>query len=261
MADFVKKGALGYSPVRGGYSDYECSHVILTKDEYDELLREIEYEKKKRSSEVEEIEKRTERVTARIQKEADDKVFRIKQYYVTEVESLKQQLEEAEWDANTQKNLNKNLLRITRERANAKKGIANKKERSGYIVLNSRQYNQRYKEYSGNRETIKEVMVWKTTIETPYDASLPINQIKGEIFEDLIHRGVLVELRVKKYSDDRALKGGGEYTTFEDDEGRAVNGIYNTQYNANYKSGFWEIDIFHTKSIAVPPEMRPPQRR
>ena len=40
MADFVRKTMMGYSPVRGGYSDPECTHVILTKEEYDQILRE-----------------------------------------------------------------------------------------------------------------------------------------------------------------------------------------------------------------------------
>ena len=35
MAEFVKKMALGYKTVPGGYSDGECSHVILTKAEYE----------------------------------------------------------------------------------------------------------------------------------------------------------------------------------------------------------------------------------
>ena len=37
MAEFVKKTALGYKAVPGGYSDGECSHVILTKTEYENL--------------------------------------------------------------------------------------------------------------------------------------------------------------------------------------------------------------------------------
>lgn len=257
---FVKKNLGGYRECPGGYSDPECTHVIITRDEYSELIDNITWEKSKRINAESEAEKKIKKAIEQAEQKIKTNTHLINQEYSEKVADLELRLEEAEWDVNTQKNLNRNLLRIMRERANAKRGILNKKEHLGYIVMNSRQYNQKYKEYSSNKTVFKEVITWKTTIQTPYDASVPINQIKGEIFEDLVHRGVLAELRVQQYSSDKALKGGGEYTVFKDDEGRIINGIYNTQYNANYKSGFWEIDIFHTKSIAVPVEMRPPQR-
>ena len=40
MSEFVKKNMVGYKPVPGGHSDSECTHVILTLQEYDQLLRE-----------------------------------------------------------------------------------------------------------------------------------------------------------------------------------------------------------------------------
>lgn len=41
MSEFVKKTMMGYREVPGGYTDQECSPVILTKKEYDQQLREI----------------------------------------------------------------------------------------------------------------------------------------------------------------------------------------------------------------------------
>ena len=41
MAKFAKKTTLGYKLVEGGSSNSECTHVILTLDEYDGLKREI----------------------------------------------------------------------------------------------------------------------------------------------------------------------------------------------------------------------------
>lgn len=41
MAEFMKRTALGgYKPVQGGYSDPECEYVVLTKKEYDQILKE-----------------------------------------------------------------------------------------------------------------------------------------------------------------------------------------------------------------------------
>ena len=39
MAKFAKKTTLGYKLVEGGSSNSECTHVILTLDEYDGLKR------------------------------------------------------------------------------------------------------------------------------------------------------------------------------------------------------------------------------
>ena len=49
MSEFVKKAALGYKSVPGGYSDPDLTHVILTKAEYDSLLDELEAVKKEAS--------------------------------------------------------------------------------------------------------------------------------------------------------------------------------------------------------------------
>lgn len=40
MSEFVKRTMMGYKEVPGGYSDPECTHVILTLKEYDQIIRE-----------------------------------------------------------------------------------------------------------------------------------------------------------------------------------------------------------------------------
>ena len=41
IAEFVKKTVLGYKEAPGGQSDPECTHVILTLDEYTDMGRKI----------------------------------------------------------------------------------------------------------------------------------------------------------------------------------------------------------------------------
>ena len=38
MSEFVRKAMMGYKEVPGGYEDPECTHVILTKQEYADQL-------------------------------------------------------------------------------------------------------------------------------------------------------------------------------------------------------------------------------
>ena len=40
MSEFVKRTMMGYKEVPGGHSDPECTHVILTLKEYDQILQE-----------------------------------------------------------------------------------------------------------------------------------------------------------------------------------------------------------------------------
>ena len=39
MAEFGKKGVMGYKVLPGGRNDSESTHAILSLEEYDELLR------------------------------------------------------------------------------------------------------------------------------------------------------------------------------------------------------------------------------
>ena len=40
MSEFVKKTIVGYKDVSGGSSDPDCTHVILTLNEYKKIVRE-----------------------------------------------------------------------------------------------------------------------------------------------------------------------------------------------------------------------------
>ena len=50
MAEFVRKVTIGFKEVHGGQSNPECTHVILTKEEYKELVERIS--KAERETEV-----------------------------------------------------------------------------------------------------------------------------------------------------------------------------------------------------------------
>ncbi len=41
MAEFAKKGVMGYKVLPGGRNDSESTHAILSLEEYDELLRRL----------------------------------------------------------------------------------------------------------------------------------------------------------------------------------------------------------------------------
>lgn len=68
---------------------------------------------------------------------------------VKEIAEMQGALAQAQKDAAYQRHLNENLLRISRERANADRGLKPKKEHTGYVVMNMQKRKIAEKEQSG----------------------------------------------------------------------------------------------------------------
>ena len=143
--------------------------------------------------------------------------------------------------------MNLNFKRIARERANADRGIKPKKERSGYVVLSSRQKKYRYKD---KRNEWEEVYLWETVIQTPYvvdfTAELAMTETKELFAKDeqgnwLIGRLGITDEYDGKYEE---MLADQRCATWKDD-----NIIVEKIFNANAKAGYWEIIITHTKPL------------
>lgn len=288
MAQFLKRGSLGrLGPADGGASDPELCEVRLTPEEYDHIWRLVRKAEKEASKAREEAEAVKEKAARDIALEVSAANHQLTMYKnkidqeatrrIAEAEEAAQEAflraEQAEQALEKQMNLNHNLKRIARERANSDRGITPKKEHDGYLVLSSRQWKEKYmydlteEEYKALPDDFRRkhgypcseqrtADTWKSIIQTPYDASIPINQI-GPIIEedDLWNGGVLDDIGCSK---KLRTEFNGTYHEFgEDENGYRINGLYRWVYHANYKSGFWELEIYTTKSLRVPPHRRP----
>ena len=180
VSEFVKKGVVGYKQVPGGQSDQDCSHVILTLEEYECLCQERDRAKKEQQA---------------VQIWADSEVRKAiaqgKAYLKQAEDTAKAALEEvgrqlviAQEDAAHQRELNKNLLRIARERANAARGLKPKKQHSGFIVMSSTEREYRYKRGRKNES----VWLWETKLQTPYSVEFTDAQARKLIVEELLQR-------------------------------------------------------------------------
>ena len=100
---------------------------------------------------------------------------------------------------------------------------------------------------------LKSATVWKSIIQTPYEASLPVNQIT-----DLVKTGIDA-IRGELNIDTRLkTEYNGKYYDFgNNNEGYKANGMYRWQYKANYRTGLWELEIYTTKSLKIPENRRP----
>lgn len=124
MAEFVKKAMMGYyKDAPGGESDPECTHVILTKKEYGQLLIEkAQAEQESRNTRYD-----ADRAIQRAKSDAQRQVQQIDAESQQRVSDMEQELATAQKEAEYQRGLNANLLRISRERANADRKLKPKK--------------------------------------------------------------------------------------------------------------------------------------
>lgn len=285
MPRFYKKTALGFMSEAEDPDDPEVTEVRLTADEFQRLREQIARFRKE--AEVARSDAARQEVDARrrIDRELTDHKRKVdaqadsivaearKEVEVCElvIESQKEQLEKVKAELRNEKSLNTNLVRIMRERANQARGIRHKKNHDGYIVLGSRQWTEKYTEEVwdseehaekyGNGEyrshAIKQgylrlekkmVNTWRSIIQTPYSASLPVEPVRARVKKEI--GKVSADIGVE-YHIDEANKDNCHDWQIPDYE-ECANMLYRAQYSANYKAGFWELTIYTTKSLRVP---------
>lgn len=248
--EYAKKGAFGYKTVAEG-EDY--THVLLTVAEHKKLQQDLldaknvaietDYDARKQ---IEAIKKKAAALVQNAKDECQKKVAEITA-----------EMQEAIAEKEYQTRLNTNLLRIAKERANADRNLRPKKDRSGYLVLNSREKELFYKD----GQSRKKLVVWETTIQSPHSVELNEKQAKEEIIRDLFDRepmkvmeigieGVFYDGFDKMILEDRNRQKGHRWIDH--------NTVFSLKFNANFRAGFWELTITHLQPLTtVPPDMHP----
>lgn len=253
MAEFARKSMMGYAAVRGGHSDPDCTHVILTKREYDQILR--EKDQASRDAAIERA--NAQKSISAAERAADCQVNQVKAAAAEEASMLKDELEKARQEGEYQRQLNENLLRISRERANADRKLKPKKQHTGYVVVLSTEKNHRYRV---NRKDWDSVVLWETVIQSPYSVEFTADQARHQIMQELFPKDKPWE--ISRIGINGRYKG--EYADMLQD--KAVDDDFKQRnislsrlksFRANYRTGFWELVITHTKPLtAVPEDMR-----
>ena len=243
----------GFTKLADRYGDEkgEATHVRMTVEEYDQLISNLNAYKKKLSKE--------ETAHQKDVKDINDAAVAYKNKANAEaqakVDAAEARANAAEAERDRQTNLNANLLRITKERANAKRGLQPKKSHSGYRFTGKI---MQTKTISGHdkKEGAIYTDVWTATLETPYDGTIPINQIRDRIFNDLKGtEGILGKLYVKywTYKDSDVIWKGTYAEAIED--AKDQNYLFDYKFMVNPKSKLWEVQITTLKSIRALAEM------
>lgn len=261
--EYAKKGALGGYKAVSEADEY--THVLLTVEEYQKLQQRLQRAKDDASAAHRDADQRVRRA----QNDAAAQIQEVKDACSTELEELQNVLQKAESEREYQKYLNENLLRIFRERANSDRGLRPKKERSGYLIISSREIEQTYKY---NRETRKAI-IWETTIQTPFSIDLTEELAKEQALRYLFSKGSNDEFwPINAIGINGIYEKGYEEMLKEDltETAKAkieqrepflwsnYNTVVSVKVRANGKAGFWELLLVHLKPLtAFPQDMRP----
>lgn len=254
MAEFVRKTALGYKQVAEGSFEPEYTHVILTEGEYAELQQELS---NARQAAINAKRAAGEAIyDARV--EAQNRIDAAEQEAAEQSKELKKALAAERQESAHQRVLNANLLRINRERANAERGLKPKKEHTGYIVLYSEEKDYPYRQDG----KLCRARLWETTLQSPYPAELAEAAARRQLEEELFPEedewlsaklGITGRYRDSYEKMRVEMKQEPENPFFQGNVALTVQ----QRLKRNFRSGYWEAMIVHTKPLSVvPPDMR-----
>ena len=253
MSEFVKKSMMGYKEVPGGLSDPECTHVILTSREYTGLLQKTAQAEK----ETQNMKYQAEQAITKERSAALSRIRASENAAQQKVAAMEQALTDERNARIYQQQLNENLLRISRERANADRNLRPKKEHSGYVVISSTEKTHRYK--NGNRNWAVTTL-WETVLQIPYSVDFTEDQARGQLTADLFQDDPLAYSLLKNIGI--TVVYGKEYAIMIEDkqwceDPSPFNVMLDWRLRANHKTGYWEVLFLHTKPLGiVPPDMR-----
>ncbi len=174
------------------------------------------------------------------------------------LEIRKNKIKDLEDALANEKQLNEDLLRIHREKANQERGIRPKKSKSGYKVIREEEKQYVFMARALDSFAPCGMSFWETLITTPFSKDINHEAAKQQIEDFLLgdktssgrlFKCGLEEIRYVVNSDDI-----WKYTAFEeqspDPEQRvwlraSVNVLMGMRYQI-FKSGYWEVTIKHT---------------
>ena len=239
----VIKTFTGYGKVK---INKPATHIVLTIEEFEKLNNEIQDTENEiikaqeiSKNKVEEIKKTTDKIILD-EKENARKI----------IEAFQNDFNNAKNEIDRLNNLNSNLIRICKERANSKRKLIPKKTHSGYLILETKEHNNVFR-WNGTKLVTESLPCWKTIIQSPYDCSIPYEVIEKNIYTDLVNFiGANLGLKYV-YFDASKLKKKELIEEWNNSD----NFIFKTSYKANNKSGFWEIEYLTKLNVDMSKEM------
>ncbi|MCX4338000.1 MAG: hypothetical protein OSJ42_13400, partial [Bacteroidales bacterium] len=192
----------------------------------------------------------------RLENDARYKVQAAEASAAQKVADMEGELEEERRESAYQRDLNKNLLRIARERANADRKLKPKKEHTGYVVVASEEKEYRYRD----GKKWKKVKLWETVLQSYYSVDFTEEEARTQIERDLLPQDgawLIMEIGISARYRGRYEGMIEDVSVKEDFMKRNILLAGQQRLRANFRSGYWELVFMHTKALGiVPPDMR-----
>ena len=262
MATFVKQGMLGgYSPVSGGQSDPECTHVIMTNDEYAKMIRKYQSQIQKERDKYEEKLKQKKKEYDKLSGEHSD--------LIDKWNDLVNEWNESVVISQEEYNGYQKALRIIKDRS-LQQIDKSQADKHGYRLMRAE------KRVYGRKNGKPAYLITKST---PYSIKMDPQVVKNEILDDLKQHYNFIGTRtytdtrwgqdkkkitLSKYCDgieqkDDPTYANRDFYSSNDDEGRAIYQIFQKYNNvfifefsklsSNPAQGVYEITYWATDII------------
>lgn len=214
---------------------HEGTHLLLSQEEYDELLRqkqelekEVEKVTNREKINVRKAQKKALKEIEEIQQDAKKQIADEKEKYQTIIYNLQEQI-------NNEKNLNQNLLRIAKERANKSRKIS--KNENGYLVLECQSFHYKRTLIKGKKK-VESYDLHKIIVQTPWDCSLP-EKIVDNLLKEALENDTLkiTNEKIDWFESSPDLDSALDSV----DENEKI--ILVRQYKAKGKTGLWEVTL------------------
>jgi hypothetical protein len=242
MEKVVKK-ALGYGKPKEN-EDY--THVILTESEYNKNTNKI----RDLEDDIKKLEREYNAAIERYKRSAIDKITEIQ----TKADKRVAEANVYRDIADRFENLNKNLIRVAVERANAQRGLTPKKQHIGYVFLSVEEYifNCECAIPHTKKTKMLKLPCFKFRLQSPYKVNFDLDSVKNLICDDILKKlckkfevNSVYEKGIVGYTEDVISK------LWNRDE----NFIFKISYKANFQKGFWEFECLTRDMVVVPTEM------
>ena len=170
---------------------------------------------------------------------------KVKSEYESAIRGLEAELDDLNNEVEIAQDLNTNLKRICRERANADRGLKPKKQHNGYVALATSSYLERYR--TSDRE-MKEFLAYRTVIQTPYSVKFTMKSVEDMLYDD----GYICFKRFFGDGWSSIQMGTNANSRSQKLENQEKNFIFRWNLKASLQKTYWEIDVCHTKPLTVP---------
>lgn len=230
------------------------THMLYTVDEHDkqentihQLKRDIEVLKAECSKEIN-----------KTIREANEHMKNAKENADKRINDIKNKLNEANEKAKHFENMNSNLIRIAKERANAQRKIKPKKEHNGYVLQNIEEAVYIHKDTNKRKFITTNLPCWRVRFQTPYIISLDIKTVKSTVDNDFRNKisqiiGIGTFFKEKNFDlNDYTTETVNNLWT---DKEEYKNFIFKTNFKLNAIKGFWEVEYWVRDMIEVTPEI------